>query len=187
MSFLLNGLAASVLTAHSPAPQLRQPAPFSPDALRLAVVTTMNEPQAGGQADWTRVTQLGVNDEVTVLVAGQPPISGRVASVDQSALTLRLASGSTSRFERATIQEVRLSTKRRGSKLGAVIGAGAAGFAGAVIAIGLATKECGASCTDEKVGIGLSLIALPVGGGFAGYYLFPGKTRVEVIYTRPML
>ena len=78
-------------------------------------------------------------------------------------------------------------TRKRGSKLGAVIGAGVAGVVGVGMAIGLATKDCEGSCTDEKVGIGLALVGLPIGGGFAGYYLFPGKPRVEVIYTRPML
>jgi hypothetical protein len=35
--------------------------------------------------------------------------------------------------------------------------------------------------------MGAALVGLPVGGGLAGYYLFPGKPRTEVIYTRPML
>ena len=82
---------------------------------------------------------------------------------------------------------MRRTTRKRGSKLGAVIGAGAAGFLGVGMAIGLATKDCDGSCTDEKVGIGLSLVALPIGGGFAGYYLWPPHRSDEVIYARPML
>jgi hypothetical protein len=187
MALFVNGLAALAVTAQSLTTPLPQPAPLSRDSIRLAVVTTMLEPQAGAQTDWARVTQLEVNDEVTVVVAGQQSISGRLVSADQSGLTLRLSSGSTSRFERASIQEVRHTTKRRGSKLGAIIGAGAAGFFGYAIAVGLATKDCGGDCTDEKAWIAASLIGLPIGGGFAGYYLFPGKTRVEVIYSRPML
>ena len=188
MAFLLTGFVILTLTAASVAPQVPLREPLSRDAIRRAVSVTLDSPQAGPQADWVRVMQLAANDEVTVVAGGQTPVSGRIVSVDQSGLTLRLASGgSTTRFERASIEEVRRTTRKRGSKLGAVIGAGAAGFAGVAMAIGLATKDCNGSCTDEKVGVGLSLIALPIGGGVAGYYLWPAQRRDEVIYTRPML
>ena len=183
-SFLLSTVATLTLIAQSPAPQA--PKPFSRDSIRLAVVPTLLEARTGAQSDWARVMQLGADDEITV-VTGPATISGRVVKVDQSGITLRPGSGGTTTFERSTIQEVRLTTKRRGSKLGAVIGAGAAGFLGVGLAIGLATKDCGDSCTDEKVGVAASLIGLPIGGGFAGYYLWPPRSRVEVIYTRPML
>lgn len=183
-SFLFSTVATLTLIAQSPAPQA--PKPFSRESIRLAVVPTLLEPQAGAQSDWARVMQLAANDEITV-VTGPTTISGRVVKVDQAGLTLRPGSGGTTTFERSTIQEVRRTTKRRGSKLGAVIGAGAAGFLGVGLAIGLATKDCDGSCTDEKVGVAAALIGLPIGGGFAGYYLWPGKTSVEVIYTRPML
>jgi hypothetical protein len=129
------------------------------------------------------VAQLAENAEVTVLT-GQTTISGRVVRADQSGLTLRTESGPTT-FDRASVQEVRLTTKRRGSKLGAAIGAGAAGFLAFGMAVGLATKDCGGDCTDEKAGMAAVLIGLPIGGGFAGYYLWPPKTSVEVIYVRP--
>jgi hypothetical protein len=183
-TFLLNTVAALTLVAQSSVPQPQKP--FSRDSIRLAVAPTLLEPQAGAQPDWARVVQLAANDEVTV-VTGPTTVSGRLVSADQSGLTLRPGSGGTTRFERASIQEVRRTTRKRGSKVGAAIGAGAAGFLGVGLAIGLATKDCGESCTGEKAGIAASLIGLPVGGGFAGYYLWPRRTSVEVIYTRPML
>lgn len=183
--FLLNSVAALTLVAQSSAPQATQP--FSRDSIRRAVTPALLERQTGAQSDWARVMQLAPDDDVTVVAGGSQPTQGRLVRVDQSGLTLRLGSGTTTTFERSSIQEVRLTTRRRGSKLGAVIGAGAAAFVGTGIAIGLATKECDGSCTDEKVGIGLALVGLPIGGGFAGYYLWPKRTSVEVIYTRPML
>jgi hypothetical protein len=182
--FLLNTVAALTLVAQSSAPQA--PQPISRDSIRLAVAFTLLEPQAGAQSDWVRVMQLAANDEVTV-VSGPARVSGRVVRADQSGLTLQPSSGGTTTFERASIQEVRRITRRRGSKLGAVIGAGIGGFTGYLIAINLAMKDCGGDCTDEKVGVGAALVGLPIGGGFAGYYLWPKRTSVEVIYTRPML
>jgi hypothetical protein len=182
--FLLNTVAALTLVAQSSAPQA--PQPFSRDSIRLAVAPALLELQAGAQSDWARVVQLAANDEITV-VTGPTTVSGRLVSADQSGLTLRPGSGGTTRFERASIQEVRRTTRKRGSKLGAIIGAGIGGFAGAVTAIHLAYKDCGESCTGEKAGIAASLVGLPIGGGFAGYYLWPKRTSVEVIYTRPML
>lgn len=182
--FLLNTVAALTLAAQlSP---LQAPQPFSRDSIRLAVAPTLLEPQAGPQSDWVRVTQLASNDEVTV-VTGPATVSGRLVSADQSGLTLRLDSGGTTRFERASIQEVRRTTRRRGSKLGAVVGAGIGGFTGYLIALNLAVKDCSGDCTDEKAGMGAALVGLPVGGGLAGYYLFHKKPSVEVVYTRPML
>ena len=183
-SFLLNTVAALTLFAQSSAPQA--PQPFSRDSIRRAVAPALVEPQAGAQSDWVRVMQLAANDEVTV-VTGATTISGRVVGADQSGLTLRPDSGGTTTFERASIQEVRVTTRRRGSKLGAVIGAGIGGFTGYLIAVNLAMKDCGGDCTDEKAGMGVALVGLPIGGGLAGYHLFAKRGGVEVIYTRPML
>ena len=182
--FVLSTVAALTLVAQSSAPQV--PRPFSRDSIRRAVAPKLAGLHAGAQSDWARVTQLAANAEVTV-VTGPTTISGKVVRVDQAGLTLRPDAGGTTTFDRASIQEVRLTTRRRGSKLGAVIGAGAAAFVGTGLAIGLATKDCNGSCTDEKVGIGFALVGLPIGGGVAGYYLWPKRTSVEVIYTRPML
>ena len=55
--------------------------------------------------------------------------------------------------------------------VGAVIGAAAGVVVGVGLAIGYATRDCGNSCSDERAMIGVSLIGIPVGAGFAGYYI----------------
>jgi hypothetical protein len=59
---------------------------------------------------------------------------------------------------------------KRGA-IGAVIGAAAGVLLGVGLAIGYATRDCGSSCTDERVMIGVSLVGIPVAGGLAGYHI----------------
>jgi hypothetical protein len=59
---------------------------------------------------------------------------------------------------------------KRGA-IGAVIGAAAGVVLGVGLAIGYATRDCGSSCTDERVMIGVSLVGIPVAGGLAGYHI----------------
>jgi hypothetical protein len=55
--------------------------------------------------------------------------------------------------------------------IGAVIGAAAGVVLGVGLAIGYATRDCGSSCSDERVMIGVSLVGIPVAGGLAGYHI----------------
>jgi hypothetical protein len=55
--------------------------------------------------------------------------------------------------------------------IGAVIGAAAGAVLGVGLAIGYATRQCGSSCGDERAMIWVSLIGIPVAGGFAGYHI----------------
>jgi hypothetical protein len=68
--------------------------------------------------------------------------------------------------------------------VGAVLGAGAGFFVGYVSAVGLAFKDCGGDCTDEKVLIGLSVVGLPILGGTLGYYV-GRRASEDVIYRAP--
>jgi hypothetical protein len=74
------------------------------------------------------------------------------------------------RAPREDVREIRVSGRLKGSKLKAAVGAGLGFCIGASIAIGLGYKLCGASCTDEKVLAGLSVIGFPVALGTLGYY-----------------
>ena len=59
--------------------------------------------------------------------------------------------------------------ERRGSGWGALAG-GLGGFlVGLRVGAPLAFKQCGSTCNDEKFLMGLSLIGIPIGGGFLGY------------------
>ena len=56
-------------------------------------------------------------------------------------------------------------------------------MAGSLIALELGYQQCGDSCSDEKFLMGLSIVGIPVAGGFLGYWL-PGGNRMT-IYERP--
>jgi hypothetical protein len=73
---------------------------------------------------------------------------------------------------------------RRGSVVGAVIGASGGLLLGLVSTAHLAFKQCGGSCKDEKALIALSLAGLPVAGGFLGYYARRSPTQ-GVLYQAP--
>jgi uncharacterized protein YqgC (DUF456 family) len=85
---------------------------------------------------------------------------------------------------RDDVVEIR-GTVRRGSVVGAVLGASAGGVIGFFSAMSLAFKQCGGSCNDEQTLMMLSLVGLPVGGGLLGYY-GGGRTSAPVtIYRAP--
>ena len=71
--------------------------------------------------------------------------------------------------------------RRRGSKLGAVIGAGAGVFLAGVTALSLATTPCGESCKDEKTWGATAAVGFPVGTGLLGYHGL-ARRSTEVIY-----
>jgi hypothetical protein len=52
-----------------------------------------------------------------------------------------------------------------------VIGAAAGAVLGVGLAVSYATRQCGSSCGDERAMIWVSLIGIPVAGGFAGYHI----------------
>ena len=76
----------------------------------------------------------------------------------------------------------RRTTHERSAKFAA---AGAAlGLVGGLLAFpSLAFKQCGGSCTDEGILIGLSIFGLPVAGGVLGWQLSATRTTV-LIYER---
>jgi hypothetical protein len=88
------------------------------------------------------------------------------------------------RIVRSEVREIRSSMRPRGSVIGAVGGAAGGLLLGYLAAVNLAYKQCGDSCTDEKVLIGLSLVGLPVAGGVVGYTAFRRQTS-ETVYRAP--
>ena len=88
------------------------------------------------------------------------------------------------RVPREHVSELRAPGKRKGNKLLAGIGAGGGFLLGSFIGIGLAFKDCGSSCSDEKFLIGLSVIGLPIALGVLGYY-GGSHTVGGIIYRAP--
>jgi hypothetical protein len=137
--------------------------------------------------DWSRLGQL-TTTEIVLFGAGLAGRRCRLVTVDETAMTvvdLESPNHATLRIPRADVTEIRQSTRRRGSPLGAVIGAAGGFLIGYVSAVALAQKECGGSCTDEKILIGVSLVGLPVAGGLLGYRLPGGGRRLTTVYLRP--
>jgi len=138
--------------------------------------------------DWSRLRQLTKID-IVLFAQGLAGRRCRVVAVEDVALTvvdLESPNRATLRIPRTDVSEIRQWTGRRGSLLGAVIGA-AGGFAlGYVSAVALAQsdKPCGGSCADEKILIGASLVGMPIAGGLLGYRLPGGNRTLTTIYLK---
>jgi hypothetical protein len=167
-----------------PAPRL-----FSDEAIGRAIARMPIEiSQVDPRADWSRVMGLSAAQPIIVRTRGGAPRRGRFVSADASTLTvvdLEAPGTPTLRLARTDVDEILQRTGRRGSVLGAAIGAGGGVLLGIVSAINLAFMDCGGSCGDERFLIGLSLVGIPVAGGFAGYYLPGDSRRLTTIYLRP--
>jgi hypothetical protein len=122
-------------------------------------------------------------ETVRVTEATGQEAEGQIIELSSS-LVLQLPTGRRELAE-PDVSKVRRWTGRRGSPLGAVIGAAAGAVAGSLIALGVAFQQCGGSCSDEKFLMGLSIIGIPVAGGFLGYYLPGGNRTLTTIYDRP--
>ena len=73
----------------------------------------------------------------------------------------------------------------RGAWIGGLIGLGIGAVAGVGTAVGLATRQCGESCADEKVLIGVSLVGMPAAGAALGALLGSRLTRAPVYRRLP--
>jgi hypothetical protein len=85
------------------------------------------------------------------------------------------------RIPRPDIVAITTPAQRRGSLIGAAIGAGGGFVLGYVSALHLAYKQCNGSCSDERALMGLSLVGFPIAGGWLGYQANP-RTTQDVIY-----
>ena len=162
---------------------------FTRQAITVALshmTATIAAPQ-DPRTDWSRLRHLTKID----IVLFAPGLAGRrcrIVGVDDASLTvvdLESPNRPTLRIARTDVSEIRQSTGRRGSLLGAVIGA-AGGFAlGFVSAVALADKQCGGSCADERILVGAALVGLPIAGGLLGYRLPGGYRTLTTIYLKP--
>jgi hypothetical protein len=159
---------------------------FDRDAVRSALRdVAAAAPAARLQEEWNRVVQLSSGTRVIVRLDDGRTVDGRVQSADANGL--RVSRDEDDRGEmlaRSAITEVQTVQGRRGSVLGAIIGGGAGVFLGVGSAVYFAQRQCGASCGDEKVLIGLSLVGLPTAGALGGYHAFGGGGRTT-IYRAP--
>ena len=179
---------AAGTAAMAQAPDRAQPV-FTRQAITAAllhVTATIAAPQ-GSRDDWSHLRQLKKSD-IVLFAQGIAGRRCRIVDVDDTALTvldLESPNRTTLRIPRLEVSEIRKWTGRRGSLLGAVIGAAGGLVLGFGSAIALADKQCGGSCTDERVLIGASLVGMPIAGGLLGYRLPGGNRTLTTIYLKP--
>jgi hypothetical protein len=190
LSFALFVVWLAGSAAMAQAPDSARPV-FTRQAITAALshATTTIAVAQDPRSDWSRLRQLTKN-EIVLVAQGLAGRRCRIVAVDDAALTvmdLESQNRTTLRIPRTDVSEIRQWTGRRGSLLGAVIGA-AGGFAlGYVSAVALAQsdKPCGGSCADEKTLIGASLVGMPIAGGLLGYRLPGGNRTLTTIYLKP--
>jgi hypothetical protein len=178
---------AGGMAAMAQAPGSARPV-FTRQAITAAlsqVTATIAAPQDSSY-DWSRLRQL-TKIEVVLFAQGLAGRRCRIVAVDDAALTvvvLESPNRTTLRIPRTDVNEIRQWTGRRGSLLGAVIGAAGGFVLGYASAIALADKPCGGSCADEKILIGASLVGMPIAGGLLGYRLPGGNRTLTTIYLK---
>jgi hypothetical protein len=179
---------AAGTAAMAQAPDRAQPV-FTRQAITAAlshVTATIAAPQ-GSRDDWSQLRQLTKSD-IVLFAQGLAGRRCRIVAVDDGALTvvdLESPNRTTLRIPRLDVSEIRKWTGRRGSLLGAVIGAAGGLVLGFGSAIALADKQCGESCRDERVLVGASLVGMPIAGGLLGYRLPGGNRTLTTIYLKP--
>ncbi len=85
------------------------------------------------------------------------------------------------RIPRPDVTAVKTPPQRRGSLIGAAIGAAGGFVLGLRSAMYFRYKQCGGSCGDEQALMALSLVGFPIAGALLGYQANPRMTQ-EVIY-----
>ena len=133
---------------------------------------------------WARVTSLAPGTRIVVEPASAPAATRIFVSADGSELIVLDLTGATTRIPRSEIVAIKMPPKRRGSIVGAAVGAGAGFVLGFASAVHLAYKQCNGSCSDEQTLMALSLVGFPIAGGLLGYQSSPRMTQ-EVIYLAP--
>ena len=150
------------------------------------VTATIAAPQ-DQRDDWSRLRQL-TKINIVLFAQGLAGRTCRIVAVEDAALMvvdLESANRTTIRIPRTDVSEIRQWTGRRGSPLGAVIGAVGGFVLGVGSAIALADKQCGGSCADERIFVGAALVGMPIAGGFLGYRLPGGNRTLTTIYLKP--
>lgn len=109
-----------------------------------------------------------VGDRTISVGAGVISESGRVLAPSHEVLQT---------IPRGDVREIRIE-RTRGSKVGAAAGATAGIVVGLLTAPYWMMKQCGGSCGDEQLMLGVSLVGLPLAGALVGY--MPGREEVIV-------
>jgi hypothetical protein len=136
---------------------------------------------------WTRVIALAPGTKILVEVRGAAVASRIFVQADESELIVKVPelSDVLQRLPRQDIVAIKTPPRRRGSVIGASIGAAGGFVLGYASAVHLAYKQCNGSCSDEKALMGLSLVGFPIAGAWLGYQA-NSRTTQDVIYRAPV-
>jgi hypothetical protein len=136
---------------------------------------------------WSRVIGLAPGTRILVEVRGAAAVPRTFVRADESELVVKAPESPDvlQRFLRQDIVAIRTPPRRHGSKIGAAIGAAGGFVLGGAAAVNLAYKQCNGSCSDEKALMALSLVGLPIAGGWLGYQA-NSRTTQDVIYRAPV-
>jgi hypothetical protein len=136
---------------------------------------------------WARVIGLAPGTKILVEVRGAAVASRIFVRADEFELIVKVPelSNVLQRLPRQDIVTVKTPPRRRGSVIGAAIGAAGGFVLGYAAAAHLAYKQCNGSCSEEKALMALSLVGLPIAGGWLGYQA-DSRTTQDVIYRAPV-
>ncbi|MEP7308642.1 MAG: hypothetical protein ABJA98_24315 [Acidobacteriota bacterium] len=134
---------------------------------------------------WQVVRLIDPGVEISMILAGSGQRLGQfVSATDDELIVKERRWGRDERIDRDDVLRitVRRTTHERSAKFAAG-GAALGAVAGLLSFASLAFKQCGGSCTDEKILLGLSIFGLPVAGGVLGWQLSATRTTV-LVYER---
>jgi hypothetical protein len=141
--------------------------------------------QLSSDQAWDLVKQTPLGEKLEVKLKDGRSAKGEMILASDSELSLSLKNQQAAEFKRDEIREVRrvLPPDPDKQKLFAGIGVGIGLMAGLAIAISQAERYCG-DCREEKVGVAVAMVALPVGGALIGRKL-GGRGKRILIYQAP--
>ena len=182
MNIAIAALLVASTTATAAPPRESLAAASVRHAHELAKMSSLSSSRSSQEA-WARVHALETGSRVRVIDVTGAPTEGRLAGVTDDRITLTTnGNASPVELERDAIARIQRPTK--GSVLGGVLGVAVGALAGVVTSVNLGMKQCGESCNDEKALIGLSLVGMPIAGGFAGAKLMPRAAWTNVYERR---
>ena len=165
------GLPAVVFAQQSPGPIARS---LPGQAVMLAAARANGD--AAADAAWMRLREVRKGTDVVVVLKNGRRFHTSFVDANESFLVVSALANTVARGD---VLEVREAESR-----GSVDGAWAGALGGAALGVWLsllaANKVCYPSCGSEKAAVGLALVGIPVGLGFAGYYGL--RHRAQVIY-----
>jgi len=149
-------------------------------SLALAQGAQLSSDQA-----WDLVKQTPLGEKLEVKLKDGRSAKGEMILASDSELSLSLKNQQAAEFKRNEIREVRrvLPPDPDKQKLFAGIGVGIGLMAGLAIAISQAERYCG-DCQDERVGVAVAIVGLPVGGALLGRKLGSRGKRILIYRDR---